>query len=266
MSEEQSVLQEGKQFTDLIPEAYRESSWAKENAADPEAFFKFVDNQNTLVGKKGVIVPGDGATEAEIGEFYKTLGRPDTPDEYDMTPSEELKGVKRDAEIDAEFKNLFHSAGLSKTAAAKISQGFEKILYAKGKAEIDKTAAEDKAFDEFNTKLFADNKDTIVANAQKILKETIPKEALPALDKLDGEAMSALVAITNSLYAKYGKEDEFKGGGGEGGGTGETYEELSAQQRKLMENPGFLDFRHAEYEGLRTKNTELMDKMRLLKP
>jgi len=251
-----------EQFVNTIPEAYRDKPWAKENSADAEAFYKFVDNQNALVGKKGIIIPGDGEDRSE---FYKALGRPDTFEEYDTTPAEDLKEIKRDAEVDIAFKKLFHTEGLSKDTASKISQGVERIIYEKGKAEIDKNNAEDKAFADYNTTLFGENKDTIVANAQKIIKADVPQELHAGFDKLDGEAMSVMVAITDSLYKKYGKEDAFTGGGEGAGGGGETYEGLSAQQRKLMENPGYRDFRHAEYEGLMAQNKVLMDKMRALK-
>ena len=256
----------GKSFADTIPEAYRETSWAKDNAADPETFFKFVDNQNTLVGKKGVIIPEAGAPETEMSAHYNALGRPETPEGYDTPPIEEMKDVQRDEAVLGDIKKLFHTAGISKTAATKVSQGFEKILYDRGKEAVDKKIAEDKAFVDHNTKLFGDKKDTIVANAQKIIRETVPAAVVPAFDKLDGEAMSVVVAIADSLYTKYGKEDDFRGGGGDGATGGDTFEECSNQQRELMKNPAFLDTRHPDHEGLRIKNTAIMAKMRALKP
>ncbi len=258
------MAEETKEFMEIIPEAYRDTSWAKENAGDPEAFFKFVDNQNKMVGEKGLIIPKEGDSEDTFNNFYKTLGRPDTPEEYDLSPAEELKSIERDPEVNAEFKKLFHTTGVSKTAATKLSQGFEKIIYEKGKAAIEKQQAEDKAFADANTKLFGENRDTIVANAQKIIKADVPQELHAGFDKLDGEAMAVVVAITDSLYKKYGKEDAFKGEGG-AGGTGETMDQLSAQQRKLMETPGYGDWRHADYASLKAQNDEIMRKMRAIK-
>jgi hypothetical protein len=167
--------------------------------------------------------------------------------------------------MDKAIRALFHSAGMPKAMASKVVKGYENLIYEKGKGDIEKSKAEDKAFEEYNKKLFGDNKETVVAAAQKVLREAVPKEALPAFDKLDGEAMSLLVAITNNLYTKYGKEDAFKTGAG-AGSTQETFEELSAQQRKLMENPGYTDWRHAEHDSLMLKNKEIMAKMRALKP
>jgi hypothetical protein len=150
--------------------------------------------------------------------------------------------------------------------ATKLTQGFEKLIYDKSQAEIEKSKADDKAFADYNTKLFGEHKDAVVASAQKVLREAVPAEAHAAFDQLDGKSMSLLVAITNNLYKKYGKEDEFRGGAGAGAGTQETFEELSNQQRELMKSPAFSDPWHAEHEGVKAKNKIILDKMRILKP
>jgi len=257
----------GTSVLEMIPAEFKDKPWAKENATTPENFFKFVDNQNALIGKKGLILPGEGATDKDWEPIYDALGRPKNPDEYNIESIPELKDAKRDPESDKALKTLFHSTGLPKSMAAKLTQGFEKMIYERTKADIEKNKAEDKAFDEYNTKLFGDKKETIVANAQKVLRESVPPEALPAFDKLDGATMSLLVAITNNVYAKFGQEDAFKGGAGAGaGGTRETFEELSNQQRELMKNPAFKDSWHPENKALMAKNAEIMAKMRALKP
>ena len=107
MSEETTTTEQGTEqkqeqsqatpaFLEQIPEAFRDKPWAKENAKDPDTFFKFVDNQNALIGKKGVIVPGEGATPEQVNDYFKALGRPDNPDGYEFANIEELKDSKRD--------------------------------------------------------------------------------------------------------------------------------------------------------------------------
>jgi len=254
---------EEKSFVETIPEEFRDKPWVKENASSPENFFKFVDNQNALVGKKGVIIPGEGEDRTD---FNLSMGMPKTAEEYDLSPSEELKDIKRDEQMLTGMKNLYHEIGMPKDMATKVSQGIDKLLFERGKEAILEVQENDKAFDEFNTKIFGDNKDARVAQAQKILSEDLPKEAIPGLDKLDGEAMAVVAVIADSLYAKYGQEDRFRGGAGAGGGTKETYEELSVQQRTLMGEEGFDVFNHPAHAGLQAKNKIIMDKMRALKP
>lgn len=253
-------------FLEQIPETFRDKPWAKENAKDAETFFKFVDNQNSLVGKKGIIVPGEGATPEQMNEYYKSLGRPDTFDGYEFTPIPELKDQKRDPEIEKATKELMHKIGVPKSMAAQLQQGYEKMMYDRSKVALDAQKAEDAAFEKFNTEFFGAEKDKVVANAQKILRATLPKEVLPALDKMNSEQLAMVIAVTDSVYKKFGKEDGFKGGApGASGTTGTTYEELSAQQRALMGQEGFDDWRHANHASLMAQNQAIMEKMRALK-
>ena len=259
----EAAEKEGKSFVETIPEEFRDKPWVKENASSPENFFKFVDNQNALVGKKGIIIPGEGEDRTE---FNLAMGMPKTAEEYDLSPSEELKDIKRDEQMVVSMKKMYHEIGLPKEMATKVSQGVDKLLFERGKEAILKAQEDDKTFDDFNAKIFGDNKDARVAQAQKILKEDLPKEAIPGLDKLDGESLAVVAVIADSLYAKYGQEDRFRGGTGAGAGTQETMEELSAQQRGLMGKEGFDKFNHPEHAVLQAKNKIIMDKMRRLKP
>ena len=254
-------------FLEQIPETFRDKPWAKENAKDADTFFKFVDNQNTLIGKKGVIVPGEGTTPEQMNEYLKGIGRPDSPDGYEFTNIEELKDSKRDAEMEKATKDLMHQIGIPKDMAIKLQQGYEKMMYEKNKVGIDAQKAEDAAFEKLNSEFFGNEKEQIVSNAQKILRETLPKEILPAFDKMTSDQLAMVIAVTDSVYKKFGKEDGFKGGapGAGAGATGTTYDELSAQQRELMSKPGYDDWRHADHETLMAQNRAIMEKMRVLK-
>lgn len=250
----------------LIPEEYKDRPWVAENTKDPDTFFKFVDNQNSLIGKKGVIVPEEGAPKEVWDTFHKTLGRPDSADGYEFEPIAELKDSKRDAEFEKSLKGLLFEAGVPKATAKKLQQGFDKLLFEKTKGDLELARKEDEAFANLNKEFFGDDREKIVAGAQKILKDILPEKVLLAMDKMTSEQLSMVIAVTDAVYRKYGKEDGFKGGaGGPGSGGGESYEELSAQQRELMKNPGFTDWRHAEHAGLMEKNNEILAKMRLLK-
>lgn len=258
---------EPKSFIEQIPEAFREKPWAKENAKDPDTFFKFVDNQNALIGKKGVIVPGDGATPEQMNEYLKAIGRPDSPDEYEFTPIEELKDTKRNAETEAAVKKLMHEVGIPKQMATKLQQGYEKMMYEQNKAVVDAQKAEDAAFEQFNKTFFGDKKETIVTNAQKVLRELdLPEGAKVMMDKMNSEQLAMVIAVTDGLYKKYGKEDGFRGGDpGAGPSTSESYDELSAKQRELMKQPGFDDWRHENHATLQAQNKVIMEKMRSIK-
>jgi len=234
-------------FADFVPTEFKDSPWVKENMATPESFFKFVDNQNTLVGKKGLEAPG-------------------SPDEYEFPVLEEFKDHKRDEEFQKGVKQTFKDAGVPKDMAAKIYQGVEKMLLEKTKGTLETQKAEDAAFEKFNSEFFGDKKEEVVTNAQKILREMgLPAPALATMDKMTADQLALVIAVTDGIYAKFGKEDGFRGGDPGAQGAAETYETLSAQQRELMKNPGYSDWQHAEHKILMEKNSVLLAKMRAIK-
>jgi len=252
-------------FSTVIPETYRDKEWVKQNAKDPETFFKFVDNLNTVVGKKGVIIPGEKASPEEVSAYRTALGIPAKFEDYEFETLPEMKDAKRVPETDAAIKKLMHDAGIPKDAAKKLQSGFEKYLYGEHLKVLEANKAIDAEFDKTTLKLFGDRKDLAITNAKKLLQENNTPEVLAMIDKLDNNSLIVITAALNGIVNKYIKEDAFQGGGGSGGSGSETYEALSAMQRELMKNPAFTDFRHADHQKTMDQNTALMAKMRAVK-
>jgi len=75
-----------------------------------------------LIGRKGVILPGEGAKEEDWAPVFDALGRPKTADEYKLPEFKGLpEGVKlNEAEV-AEFRKYAHSIGIPQ-------KQFEKLL------------------------------------------------------------------------------------------------------------------------------------------
>ena len=123
------VPAEAPSLVDMIPEDLKDKPWVKENTDTPENFFKFVDNQNKLVGSKaGVVMPEEGAPQEDFDKYFKGIGRPDTAEEYDISSIEEFKDVERNAEFDGKLKGLLHETGIPKDMASKLIQGYEKLV------------------------------------------------------------------------------------------------------------------------------------------
>lgn len=97
-----------------------------------------------LVGKKGVILPAEGAKEEEWNPVYEALGRPKTPDDYKMPADLKLeKDMALDEEDLKAFRVYAHSIGMPQ-------KQFEKVIsYRINKQMADhkagKTAAEQRA-------------------------------------------------------------------------------------------------------------------------
>lgn len=60
------------------------------------AMAKEVVDLKSMLGKKGVIVPGKDATQEQKDRFFNELGRPETPDKYDLSGFKPPEGVPWD--------------------------------------------------------------------------------------------------------------------------------------------------------------------------
>lgn len=81
----------------------------------PEEAIKGLVNAQEKLGKKGLPVPDENASDEEKQEFrqsaLKALGLPDDPSEYEWSPPEE---VELDSEKHEEAKQKLHELGLTK--------------------------------------------------------------------------------------------------------------------------------------------------------
>lgn len=94
-----------------IPEDLKEEKmW--ENVKDVPSLLKSYAHAQKSIGG-AVKVPGEDADEAEWNEFYQKLGRPETPEGYDIEwPKRE--NVEWDPDLQQQFGKLAHDIGLSK--------------------------------------------------------------------------------------------------------------------------------------------------------
>ena len=67
------------------------------------------------IGSNRITLPGENASEAEINEFYNSLGRPDKPEgyQYQVDPATLPEGVQFFDELLANFKSEAHKLGLT---------------------------------------------------------------------------------------------------------------------------------------------------------
>ena len=107
-----------------IPETFKDSPVGKYKTVGELA--KGYTEAQKLIGAKGVILPGEKATPEEVEKFYNTLGRPEKPDGYKLSPLEKLHPeLKITPESEAGFKALVHKHGLT----AKQADGLYKEYF-----------------------------------------------------------------------------------------------------------------------------------------
>lgn len=117
----------GQAWTAFLPEDMRQHPEIARYADDLPGLAKDYLNKNALVGKKGVIPPGDKATETDWDAFYKQLGRPDDAIAYTFKPAQE--GAEFD-DMSLRFHDgmrpFLHRAGLTQRQLDIVNEGFNK--------------------------------------------------------------------------------------------------------------------------------------------
>lgn len=86
----------------------------------PEALAKSFLETKSMVGKKGLVVPGQNATDAEWDEFFNGAGRPSI-DKFDIKAPE---GKQVNTEVLGKFKEVMHKAGLLPRQAQSIVEAY----------------------------------------------------------------------------------------------------------------------------------------------
>ena len=93
-----------------LDEEYRSNPQVQKYGSLNEAM-KGLINQSKVIGKKGIIKPGENATPEEMGAYFDSLGRPAEATGYEYAPIEGAPDVDPDAM--SSFQEFAHSKGLS---------------------------------------------------------------------------------------------------------------------------------------------------------
>lgn len=150
-----------------------------------EEFYNGYKHQASLLGKKGVIVPGENASEQERNQFYNSLGRPEKPDGYKFDTIEDLhQSIKVTPEAQASFAKAMHELGLSNAHANGVNKFCMKILSDAQKAQ-DKM--EQEAAEKAETALRGEWGSDYDAKSSAVIKGITRVGGQEAIDAMGGE-------------------------------------------------------------------------------
>lgn len=207
-----------------IPEAYQDRGWAQK-ITSMDDLFKSYDNAQSMIGKR--TVPSSNAGDEEWQEFYKTLGVPDAPDQYEL--NSEFEDVPDGFPVDdlrARAAELAHKAGLTPKQASDLWNNYMGLeVEAMKKMETqnaDRQAQLDKEFDELSSSMFGDSFKEKAAQAEQFLNNVLPEELKGVVDTIrdNPKAMLAMIKLADhsqseiaDVKRKYGAEDKLQSGG-----------------------------------------------------
>jgi hypothetical protein len=203
---------------------------------------------------KGIVIPGDDALPEEWEGFYKTLGRPETPDKYEFGEVKLPEGQAVDDEMEKAFREQAHKAGLTPKQAAALREWYygaasEKIGSIESSIKEAREQAETSLRKEWGGK-FNEN----LSRAQAALKEFVPAEemeaTLEALDAGPGNDPRLIKVFFNIAQAM--TEDKILG-------TQASVNAKTALEKALeiTREPAYIDAKHPEHKA-KVKQAEEM--------
>jgi len=207
-------------------------------------------NLQTLIGKKGVIPPGDKDPPEAWEKFYNQLGRPEKPEGYEFKKPADLAGYNE--ETAKWFRGVAHKHGLAARAAAALHDEFTAFV---GAALGNRERTEAARIDEGTAALKAAWGVKYPHNLEMANRAVA---SVPGLaEELKGLKLDASPALAQAL-ARLGEaatgEDKLIAGGRRPGGA-LTPEDAKAAAAKLRGEAGgdskhpLMDKRHPEHDS-----------------
>lgn len=131
---------EGNQFLATLPEEYRTNP-SLQQIKDLPSLAKSYIHAQSMVGADKVVIPKADAKPEDWGQVYDKLGRPKTPDAYELKDLENLpEGYKKEGDTKA-FKAYAHSLGLNAGQANNLYQFLQKVAVEHIETSKQETAA-----------------------------------------------------------------------------------------------------------------------------
>lgn len=230
---------------DAHPNAEVKTVLAAKNYADPMAlatgYHELSKMHGSLAAQQANMIPlpGDNATDEDFGKIYDRLGRPKSPDEYQLKFGEE---IKVDPRLEGFAKTFFHQAGVPAGKAQAMADKWNAFV-------AETSAADQKAWQETETaaindlkKAHGDKYDGFVQAGQTAFKALgLDKAVHERIETAAGT--SAYLTLMATLGQKMGGEAPFLNGDG-GGGAATDPASMSPQQAqaeidKLNADPEF---------------------------
>ena len=240
-----------------IPEEIRDHK-SLAHFTDVGAMAKSLVNAQSMIGADKVAIPGKHATDEDWGEVWRKLGRPDTPDGYELV-NEMPEGIEQNDDMLNWFRATAHEIGMTPTQAQKMLGKYNQFLGTQigadeGMVEQLRETTEIELKKEYGA-AFADR----VSNGNAVMQE-FGGEGLTELQLADGrllgdhpDIIKLMVNVGEFINSKIG--EDVLAGTKSSGGLAPDDARAKLQEIRAPNSP-YWDQRHPEHqfyvqEGLR---------------
>lgn len=105
------------------------SSASLANYKDLPSFVKSALEAEKLIGKKGIIKPGENASPEELNKFYNELGRPEKPEDYGFKrPENWPKEFQFSEALVPKVQEMFHKRGIPADMAQGLWEDYHQLI------------------------------------------------------------------------------------------------------------------------------------------
>ncbi len=244
-------------WRDALPEDVR-GNMAISQFQDVGALAKSYIHAQAMIGKKGVFVPGEKASEEEWGNFGKEVLKSAGIMDLEKYGVEPPQGVQVNPEVFSKFKEQAFKNGLLPKQSQNLLNWFTKAeseAAAATKAQKEAKAAQEisKLKHEWGD-AFKDE----VGDAHTFIREVFGEEGFSILKELGVENDVRLARGFAKAGKKY-REDKLRGDNS--GRFGKTREEKEAELFSLRANPAYTDRKHGDNKKINLEVAKLYQEL-----
>ncbi|MGB0844412.1 MAG: hypothetical protein ACPGVN_06685 [Alphaproteobacteria bacterium] len=215
-----------------------------------------LEGAQSLIGRKGLIVPKNEDKPEVWQRFFKQLGRPEKAEDYVLDFADVKESEWYSVELDGHMRGLMHEAGLSSSQAVKISAGFKDFL----KAELDDERADQQADDTSQrlSELWGDETETneIAAERGAKLIGLAPDVADRLLRSADPVKVWDTLAQIGKAQSEHESHGQFDGQGDMS--PKDARLELDRLRADKDHVAAFINFSHPQHNQVRALRSKLV--------
>lgn len=253
---------QGTSWFDGLPDDLKGDKSLDVYSKDPEGLSKLIKSHNEaqkMLGQKGLVRPGEGATDEEKAAFDKQLRQlmnvPESADKYDMTVPEKYKDVPRDEAMGKEFSELGLKIGLSPEQMAAINEWSYEFISKQAEAGAQQADMNDADFEKSMKEAYGDKATETMEKAKATMLSLVSEQNRAALAELPNAALVGLVEAFNTVNTKFMGEDVPELAALRE--SGKTPDQVRQDKLQLMQSKAYSDPMHPEHEATVKKVNEL---------
>jgi hypothetical protein len=201
----------GGDFASMIPAEFKDHP-SLQSIKDMNGLVKSYVHAQSLVGAEKIVIPKKDAGPDEWTKVYEKLGRPSTPEGYQLEEAQLPEGVERDADREKQLRELLFKSGLTNAQANTIWKQLQaEAVSAFDSERVSRQEAAKKAVEVLRGE-WKDQFDTNMSKAKNAAKIFGGQELLDVLDSSglgnDPRVIKAFTAIgklvseDQSVYAR----------------------------------------------------------------